>query len=345
MKKFLSFALIGVGSVLLGITNVNALEEISWTNPNALPSTGGEYELNVDVEVSSDSSIGWSIEEDTIINLNGHHITINNPNFTESSEPVDGDSAIKVLPTKSLTITGSGNANEYIASNYVAVFDVGGGSEEYKSTLVLDGITVNAEYNAIVVRSDDTVNVGNIVVNQKEKTNPHIIIKSSNANVTSTSATKGYIVLFDEISSEQGTLNNQFDKNKLYYAGIEGQKVNIEPKVIFNTNRDIDTISIKTTDGNNVAYTESNGIYSFEMPNSPIRVEVKFKDANDTNSDNLQNNTNNDNNNSQSTMNNTTEKNETSNPKTADVITQTLIVTALSLLGLNLLLLIKKRFN
>lgn len=335
MKKrnLLGVLMFGIFAFVMYVGGVSAAG-ISWTNPNSLPLLGGEYELNVDVEISNDNLPGWLVNDDTIIHLNGHHIIINNPNFTENSSYEDGKPAIGIQSNKSLSIIGNNGSNEYIASNNLFVFYAGS-----TNTLDLDGLTINAEYNAIQVGNNATVNIGNISVNQKDLTNPDIIMTgSATVNINSSNITKGYAASITEADT---SIYYKYDLNKVPYAAKEGQTVNIDPKSILNTTKEIETVVIKSLNGE-ISYTEANGIYSFVMPSSTVTVVVKFKD--DASSSTTSQNTNTSN--SASTVqNNNQENKKTTNPKTSDIIVPALVVSALSLVGLNLLLLIKKRFN
>lgn len=336
MKKrnLLGVLVFGLVTFVMYIGGVSAAGT-SWTNPNSLPLLGGEYELNVDVEISNDNLPGWLVNDDTIIHLNGHHIVINNPNFTENSSSEDGKPAIGIQTNKSLTITGNNGSNEYITSNNLFVFYAGS-----TNNLELDGLTINAEYNAIQVGNNATVNIGNIAVNQKDLSNPDIIMTGSAVvNINSSNITKGYAASITEAGT---SIYHKYDVNKVPYAAEVGQTINVDPKAIFNTTKEIESVVITSLNGE-VTYTEANDIYSFVMPSSTVNFEVKFKDNTSSNNTTTSQNTNNSS--SANTVENNNQEKKTSNPKTSDMIVPTLVISVLSLAGLNLLVLIKKRFN
>lgn len=130
-------------------------------------------------------------------------------------------------------------------------------------------------------------------------------------------------------------------------AGVKNQFV-VNP---LNNNK-IESVEIVDGYNNKIEYTKNGNIYEFTMPESRVVVHIKYIDDNKTptinneNKDNISSTNNNseneDNKNNIETIDN---KKNTNNPKTVDTITLTLIITILTLGGLNLLMVIKKRFN
>lgn len=121
----------------------------AWTEPHSLPKTAGNYYLENDVWLSAANCYngtkfcGWEVPDGTVLCLNGHSITINNP------QDVDGDiDVIKVAGRFTLTDCKAQNEQGKITHGTTVTKHSGKGVKVLGGTFDMFGGTITGNTSA-----------------------------------------------------------------------------------------------------------------------------------------------------------------------------------------------------
>lgn len=341
MKKTLSLVLAGILGTLISMGNVKAADAINWTDANSLPSASGNYQLGTDVAVND----SWIINNKSIlIDLNGHKIVFNSEKNASS---------IVLTGGTNLTINGTVVSDNENITTKMATFATL--KDSGTNILNINDTTINAPYNGIVLEdkdteSDEEVHINNSTINNLYPSNATIIfsyvhqISGKIITTNSPGFNLGYLLTFDNDNTKGTITYNNLEvgakEGLLYTTTYPGNEFTITPK----DNYKIDNVTITDNEGNEILYGVVDNKYTFAHQASSVNVSVEYVKDNSANvsNDTVQNN---DNINNKQENGDTKDDKKTSNPKTSDMIVPTLVISILSLVGLDLLVLIKKRFN
>lgn len=311
----------------------------------SLPTESGDYELDADISTEN----AWVI--------NGKNITIYSNNHSIKFTGLNG---IVLQNGASLTINGSNDTdkpdllgiydNKNDDYNVMNLIQLVNSDSKTANTLTLNDVYTGAnEVNGILSLGFNNINVTNSTFNKLFPNDATILLdsKASINTINSPTFNSGYVVYFDT-DLDKGTIDYQ---NEGRFGGITLGSVKHLPssnnnvknsfKITPKNNNEVESVSIKDNDDNNVAYTIENGEYTFTMPESAVTVTVKYKE----NSKSEDKEKSEDKVSEEKQESKDKNKNKTTNPKTSDTIVTSLIIIVLSLLGLDLLMMIKKKIN
>lgn len=291
---------------------------------DTFPTTTGTYKLNRNVYFDK-------------VEIDGQNISIE---LDDQNELKGGQIILKNGAT--LEIYGTGDTND--GQTDFSVITVKLLDTEYNNTLTLRNIVADID-NTLLYGEYNRIQMTQVIKSTGESEYKTILNKTGNVNIASSED-------FNKLSYLVNFNDNDFDKGTIYYKGHsiikDYPKASFADKgqtVEFTLNakegNEIESVEIKDAYETKISYTKVDNKYTFTMPESGVHINVKYVD--DVNSNNSTNNNDKtDNKDSAKTLN---AKKKSSNPKTADTIATTLVITALSLAGLNLLMVIKKRLN
>lgn len=343
MKKISNIFILTILGFVIFIGGVKASDGPAAIT--SLPTESGEYELDADISTEN----AWVI--------NGKDITIDSNNHSISFTGLNG---IVLQNGASLTINGSNDTakpdllgiydnDDYNVINLIQLVN---SDKKTANTLTLNNVYIKTiEVNGILSFGFNNINVTNSTFNKLFPNDATILLdsKASINTINSQTFNSGYVVYFDT-DLDKGTIDYQ---NEGRFAGITLGSVKHLPssnnnvknsfKITPKNNNEVESVSIKDNDDNNVAYTIENGEYTFTMPESAVTVTVKYKE--NSKSEDKEKSEDKVSEEKQESKDNNENKNKTSNPKTSDTIVTSLIIIVLSLLGLDLLMMIKKKIN
>ncbi len=352
-----------LGAVFFGILAfvmyIGGVSAANWDSTNSLPTESGTYDLTNRVSLDT----AWIID--------GKHITINT---NQNCITVAGEDGIILKNGASLTVNGSMNIddntscdlfggtyasdpegnNVYEVTNLIKLYNDGNGINE----LILNNVYITAnEINAIVSNGNNKIQVNNSKILKLYPKDPAIILDStSEVNINNSPGfEQGYAVNFNadltkgNIKYTNDQRGNATTIGNFGHILASNKDIANEFEITPLDDNEIESVTITDINGNNISYTISqiSDTYLFTMPSSAVTITVKYVgDAQGSDQeDNEQSSDITDNKEENATKADSDDEKKTSNPKTSDMIISTLVVTALSLIGLNLLVLIKKRFN
>ena len=321
MKKISNIFILTILGFVIFIGGVKAEEAKTVSE---FPTTSGTYKLSGNIYFDK-------------IEIDGEKVTIE----------LDGQSDLRggVITLKNgaiLSIYRSNNPKNYVDFSVSTIKLL---NTTYSNSLILRDVVAGIN-NVVSYGEYNSIQIYDCLRSGSEPEYKTVLNTVSNINIQNSNDfnKQTYLINF----------NNDFKKSEIFYNRykvIENElKVysaekaeNVEFVLNSIDENEIDTVEIKDAFGSKVEYTKADNKYTFTMPESAVTVTVKYKE--NSKSEDKEKSEDKVSEEKQESKDNNENKNKTTNPKTSDTIVTSLIIIVLSLLGLDLLMMIKKKIN